>query len=182
MAEKTEEAALLAKTEGAPDNGRVLVMTDGEETLGYVVVALEDDTLVFYGFSVSGQTDFTKAKPDPMTTFVLDTLMRSAASFGETNGMNHIRTAFPDFFDFFKQRGFAVAEDHAEAPMSLIVHYAVLPQNCRGLLPAVFCFFRKFRFSPAIGCIFRLKMVKYLDRIKVGYYVLCEEHKISRKT
>ena len=123
MAEKTEEAALLAKTEGAPDNGRVLVMTDGEETLGYVVVALEDDTLVFYGFSVSGQTDFTKAKPDPMTTFVLDTLMRSAASFGETNGMNHIRTAFPDFFDFFKQRGFAVAEDHAEAPMSLIVHY-----------------------------------------------------------
>ena len=88
-----------------------------------VVVALEDDTLVFYGFSVSGQTDFTKAKPDPMTTFVLDTLMRSAASFGETNGMNHIRTAFPDFFDFFKQRGFAVAEDHAEAPMSLIVHY-----------------------------------------------------------
>ena len=123
MAEKTEEAALLAKTEGAPDNGRVLVMTDGEETLGYVVVALEDDTLVFYGFSVSGQTDFTKAKPDPMTTFVLDTLMRSAASFGETNGMNHIRTAFPDFFDFFKQRGFTVAEDHAEAPMSLIVHY-----------------------------------------------------------
>lgn len=83
----------------------------------------EDDTLVFYGFSVSGQTDFTKSKPDPMTTFVLDTLMRSAASFGETNGMNHIRTAFPDFFDFFKQRGFAVAEDHAEAPMSLIVHY-----------------------------------------------------------
>ena len=69
MAEKTEEAALLAKTEGAPDNGRVLVMTDGEETLGYVVVALEDDTLVFYGFSVSGQADFTKAKPDPMTTF-----------------------------------------------------------------------------------------------------------------
>ena len=123
MAEKIEEAALLAKTEGAPDNGRVLVMTDGEETLGYVVVALEDDTLVFYGFSVSGQTDFTKAKPDPMTTFVLDTLMRSAASFGETNGMNHLRTAFPDFFDFFKQRGFTVAEDHAEAPMSLIVHY-----------------------------------------------------------
>ena len=123
MAEKTEEAALLAKTEGAPDSGRVLVMTDSEETLGYVVVALEDDTLVFYGFSVSGQTDFTKAKPDPMTGFVLDTLMRSAASFGETNGMNHIRTAFPDFFDFFKQRGFTVAEDHAEAPMSLIVHY-----------------------------------------------------------
>ena len=123
MAEKTEEAALLAKTEGAPGNGRVLVMTDGEETLGYVVVALEDDTLVFYGFSVSGQTDFTKAKPDPMTAFVLDTLMRSAASFGETNGMNHIRTAFPDFFDVFKQRGFTVAEDHAEAPMSLIVQY-----------------------------------------------------------
>lgn len=123
MAEKTEEAALLAKTEGAPADGRVLVMTDGEETLGHVVVALEDDTLVFYGFSVSGQTDFTKNKPDPMTVFVLDTLMRSAASFGETNGMNHIRTAFPDFYDFFRQRGFEIKGDYAEAPMSLIVHY-----------------------------------------------------------
>ncbi len=78
---------------GAPDNGRVLVMTDGEETLGlWSSSRLKTTRLSFYGFSVSGQTDFTKAKPDPMTIFVLDTLMRSAASFGETNGMNHIRT------------------------------------------------------------------------------------------
>ena len=149
MAEKTEEAALLAKTEGAPDNGRVLVMTDGEETLGYVVVALADDTLVFYGFSVSGQTDSTKAKPDPMTTFVLDTLMRSAASFGETNGMNHIRTAFPDFFDFFKQRGFAVAEDHAEAPMSLIVHYEYTQNAAKRDL------FMRYCLKIAAGCCLR---------------------------
>ena len=28
---------------------------------------------------------------------------------------------------------------------------------------------------------FRLKMVKYLDRIKVGYYVLCENTKYPEK-
>ena len=65
MAEKTEEAALLAKTEGAPDNGRVLVMTDGEETLGYVVVALEDDTLVFTAFPSPGRPISQKQSPTP---------------------------------------------------------------------------------------------------------------------
>lgn len=68
MAEKTEEAALLAKTEGAPDNGHVLVMTDSEETLGYVVVALEDDTLVFYGFP-SPADRFHKSKARPHDDF-----------------------------------------------------------------------------------------------------------------
>ena len=176
MAEKTEEAALLAKTEGAPDNGRVLVMTDGEETLGYVVVAIEDDTLVFYGFSVSGQTDFTKAKPDPMTTFVLDTLMRSAASFlqaARVCGCGRSRRSADE-----PHCALRIKPKMPQSETSLCGIASKLPRAAAcGVL-----FFRKFRFSPAIGCIFRLKMVKYLDRIKVGYYVLCEEHKISRKT
>ena len=96
-------------------------MTDGEETLNVVRRRRRQPPHVLRLFRLG--RPISRPKPDPMTTFVLDTLMRSAASFGETNGMNHIRTAFPDFFDFFKQRGFAVAEDHAEAPMSLIVHY-----------------------------------------------------------
>ena len=123
MQEKDREEAICRKTEGAGADARVLVMTDGDAELGYAVAAVQDETLVLYGFSVSGRTDFTQEKPDMETVIILDTLMRSAASFGETNGANRIRTAFPDFFDFFKLRGFAVEETHAETPMSTIVHY-----------------------------------------------------------
>ena len=40
-----------------------------------------------------------------------------------TDGADRIRTTFPDFYDFFRLRGFEAAESHMEAPMSAIVHY-----------------------------------------------------------
>ena len=98
-------------------------MTDGADELGLVVAGVRERTLVVYGFSVAGRTDFTAEKPDAETVFILDTLLRSAASFGEVNGADRIRTTFPDFYDFFRLRGFEAAESHMEAPMSAIVHY-----------------------------------------------------------
>ena len=88
-----------------------------------MVAGVRERTLVVYGFSVAGRTDFTAEKPDAETVFILDTLLRSAASFGEVNGADRIRTTFPDFYDFFRLRGFEAAESHMEAPMSAIVHY-----------------------------------------------------------
>ena len=113
MEERDREAAVLRETPGADAEARVLVMTDGAR----------ERTLVVYGFSVAGRTDFTAEKPDAETVFILDTLLRSAASFGEVNGADRIRTTFPDFYDFFRLRGFEAAESHMEAPMSAIVHY-----------------------------------------------------------
>ena len=49
--------------------------------------------------------------------------MRSAASWGEDHGAEAIATCFPDFFSFFKARGFTVDEEHAFTPMSTIVRY-----------------------------------------------------------
>ena len=66
---------------------------------------------------------FAAEKPDAETVFVLDTLLRAAASFGEVHGARRIRTAFPDFYDFFRLRGFEALEQYAEAPMEAIVHY-----------------------------------------------------------
>lgn len=123
MQEKVKEEAICRETAGADAESRVLEMTDGEESMGYVVVSLKADTLYIHGFSVNGRTDFSAEKPDMGTVFILDTLMRSAASFGEANGANYIRTTFPDFFDFFKLRHFTIEADHAKTPMSTIVHY-----------------------------------------------------------
>lgn len=121
MADREREKELLAAVEGAGPEARVLAMTDGGEVLGTVAVELRDGTLHILQMR-AGEYDFSR-KPQGEEAFILDTLLRSAASWGENFGAGEIVTAFPDFFDFFKARGFAADDTHAFTPMSTIVRY-----------------------------------------------------------
>ena len=121
MADREREKELLAAVEGAGPEARVLAMTDGGEVLGTVAVELRDGTLHILQMR-AGEYDFSR-KPQGEEAFILDTLLRSAASWGENFGAGEIVTAFPDFFDFFKARGFASDDSHAFTPMSTIVRY-----------------------------------------------------------
>lgn len=121
MADREREKELLAAVEGAGPEARVLAMTDREEELGTVAVELRDGTLHILQMR-AGEYDFSR-KPQGEEAFILDTLLRSAASWGENFGAGEIVTAFPDFFDFFKARGFASDDSHAFTPMSTIVRY-----------------------------------------------------------
>lgn len=121
MADREREKELLAAVEGAGPEARVLAMTDRGEELGTVAVELRDGTLHILQMR-AGEYDFSR-KPQGEEAFILDTLLRSAASWGENFGAEEIVTAFPDFFDFFKARGFAADDTHAFAPMSTIVRY-----------------------------------------------------------
>lgn len=121
MADREREKELLAAVEGAGPEARVLAMTDREEELGTVAVELRDGTLHILQMR-AGEYDFSR-KPQGEEAFILDTLLRSAASWGENFGAGEIVTAFPDFFDFFKARGFASDDTHAFTPMSTIVRY-----------------------------------------------------------
>ena len=121
MEDREQEKELLAAVETAGAEARVLAMKDRGELLGYAAVELENNVLRILKLS-AGEYDFT-GKPQGETAFVLDTLTRSAASYGETFGAEEIVTAFPDFFGFFKARGFQTDETHAFTPMSTIVRY-----------------------------------------------------------
>ncbi len=121
MADREREKELLAAVEGAGPEARVLAMTDRGEVLGTVAVELRDGTLHILQMR-AGEYDFSR-KPQGEEAFILDTLLRSAASWGENFGAGEIVTAFPDFFDFFKARGFASDDSHAFTPMSTIVRY-----------------------------------------------------------
>ena len=121
MADREREKELLAAVEGAGLEARVLAMTDRGEELGTVAVELRDGTLHILQMR-AGEYDFSR-KPQGEEAFILDTLLRSAASWGENFGAGEIVTAFPDFFDFFKARGFAADDTHAFTPMSTIVRY-----------------------------------------------------------
>lgn len=121
MADREREKEQLAAVEGAGPEARVLAMTDRGEELGTVAVELRDGTLHILQMR-AGEYDFSR-KPQGEEAFILDTLLRSAASWGENFGAGEIVTAFPDFFDFFKARGFAADDTHAFTPMSTIVRY-----------------------------------------------------------
>ena len=118
MEDREEEKGLLAD---AGVEGRVLLMKDGGQPVGYVIVDLEERTLHLRKLSVQGY-DFA-APPQGESVFILDTLMRSAASYGEDHGADEIVTDFPDFYGFLKARGFETDEARAFTPMSTIVRY-----------------------------------------------------------
>lgn len=122
MEDRAREAERL-RALGVAEDARLLLMTECGEELGYAAVRLEGETLYLLKFGTGSGADLLAAAPDAEGAFLLDTLMRSAASFGEVHGAGRIETVFPDRFGFFAQRGFVVEQDHAEAPMSLIVHY-----------------------------------------------------------
>ena len=97
-------------------------MTEANTLMGYVIVAVENDDLFIIKMNALNYN--FEEKPNPEQTFILDSLMRSAASYGETFGANKITTLFPDFFDFFKLRGFDTDKTSAATKMSTIIKYS----------------------------------------------------------
>lgn len=117
MQNKQQEEEILKGIGASEANARVLEMTEQSELLGWVAVDILDETLRMLKFNICQDVSEFEG------IFYLDTLMRSAASFGETNGADKLATTEPSLNDFFKKRGFDVDSVHAFAPMSLIVHY-----------------------------------------------------------
>lgn len=116
-----EELSLLSQIGVAGANARVLAMRERGNTLGWVALELDEKTLRILRLYSEGY-DFSRP-PKGEEIFILDSLMRSAASYGETFGADRIETAFPDFFGFFQTRGFDHDEKCAFTPMSTIVKY-----------------------------------------------------------
>lgn len=121
MQDRERERELLSGVEGAGAEARILAMTDRGGMLGYAAVELAEGALRILALSAGGY-DFSR-KPQGEEVFILDTLMRSAASYGDNFGADRIETAFPDFFGFFTARGFEADDTHAFTPMSTVVKY-----------------------------------------------------------
>ncbi|NBI17052.1 hypothetical protein D1841_03815 [Neglecta sp. X4] len=121
MEDREKERSLLERLPLSGGEARVLLMKDKGEPLGHAAVELWEDTLRILKLEAAGWD--SSQKPQGEQIFILDTLMRSAASYGETFGAGKIETAFPDFFGFFQARGFETDDAHSFGPMSLIVKY-----------------------------------------------------------
>jgi hypothetical protein len=120
VSDKEREKIFLRKM-SVSDDAVVLEMTEKESTLGVVALKIKEEKLYILSLLAEGYS--FDEKPDVEQNFILDSLVRAAASYGETNGATEIHISFCDFHDFMKNRGFDVQGGHAYAPMSLIVKY-----------------------------------------------------------
>lgn len=96
-------------------------MRDAGELLGYAALSLKKPAVLVHKFVLEGY-DF-KSIPDLEQGFVLDSLMRASASYGETNGMTEVILELEDIGDFFKSRGFEEDNSRLITPMETIVKY-----------------------------------------------------------
>ncbi|MDO4459614.1 MAG: hypothetical protein Q4C42_05950 [Clostridia bacterium] len=117
MKDKDREKDLLLKAEVNGDSSCVLELSDSNESFGYVIVDINDEDLRIHDFVLGENVSETEKK------FFLDFLMRAAASYGENRNAKRIITVRNSWNDFLKTKGFETDENHAFAPMSLIVHY-----------------------------------------------------------
>ena len=106
MADREREKELLAAVEGAGPEARVLAMTDRGEELGTVAVELRDGTLHILQMR-AGEYDFSR-KPQGEEAFILDTLLRSAASWGGELRSGGDRHGLPGFLRFLQGAGLCV--------------------------------------------------------------------------
>lgn len=121
MEDREQEKARLEGLPIGSGEPRVLSMKDRGEEMGYAAVELCEGVLRILKLEAAGY-DFSE-KPQGEAAFILDTLLRSAASYGEALGAGKLETAFPDFYGFFRARGFETDAQHAFGPMSRIVQY-----------------------------------------------------------
>lgn len=120
--EEKEQAEKILLEAGVNDKAaRVLQMLDGAAVLGNVLLRLQEDAVAILKFTVPGYG--FDVQPDAEQGFVLDSLMRAAASYGENNGAAKIIMEFPDFYGFFKARGFSETKGWLHTPMETIVSY-----------------------------------------------------------
>lgn len=97
-------------------------MTDRDVVMGSCFLHLDNGKATILKLD-AGDYDLTE-KPDMEQSFILDSLIRSAASYAETKGSLHVETAFPDFHGFFKRMGFQTDNDHAFGTVGVIIKYS----------------------------------------------------------
>ncbi len=98
------------------------MMTERGIELGLVATEIIEKRLIILEFDLLNSCDFDNLNLEE--EFFVDSLMRSAASYGETNGADFIELKSNTYNKFLAKKGFTVTDTHAFAPMSLIVKYS----------------------------------------------------------
>lgn len=120
MEDTLQKAAILAQYPNICGRGDVLEMREKDTLFGTIVVAVDGKTLCIYNMTVSGES---WGSLDAMGKLTADSLLRSAASYGEHFGADVIVAEKGPFVSFLQIKGFVEENDILTAPMSAFVHW-----------------------------------------------------------
>ena len=119
MEDTARKQAILAEYPRISGKADVIVMAEKALEYGSAVLSLDGTVLKLYGITVCGQS---LSELDMTGKFVADSLMRSAASYGEHHGATRIESYIPALNDFLEKKGFTLEDGCMATPMSTIVH------------------------------------------------------------
>lgn len=119
MKDALRKQQILAGYPAISGKADVIVMCEKEAEFGTAVLAVDGAILKIFDITVNGQ-DLTAL--DGMGNLVADSLMRSAASYGENFGANRIEAYVPALSGFLEAKGFTPEDGCMATPMTTIVH------------------------------------------------------------
>ncbi len=118
MEDSAGKARILSRFPATGGRTDVIVMREKDEVFGTAVLAVDGGVVQLWDVAVSGQD---LASLDGMGRLVADSLVRAAASYGETFGAVRIEAYLPALSAVLAQQGFVPAQGCMAAPMSAIV-------------------------------------------------------------
>lgn len=101
---------------GAENNARVLVMSEGDRELGYVVVDVRSSVVRMLKMEIFGCDNL--AELDVRSRMCADSMMRAAASYGATVGAYQIESQVDGLQQFLFGCGFIQSNHKLSSPLS----------------------------------------------------------------
>jgi len=116
MKDRTRAGLIIQTLHDAEADAEVLLMSDGSNELGYVVIDMISSVIRMLKMEVFGCHDFTNLKEQ--NRMCADSLMRATASYGATVGAYQIESQIDGLECFLKSVGFSTSENKLVSPLS----------------------------------------------------------------
>jgi len=116
MKDRTRAGLIIQTLHDAEADAEVLLMSDGSNELGYVVIDMISSVIRMLKMEVFGCHDFTNLKEQ--NRMCADSLMRATASYGATVGAYQIESQIDGLEYFLQSVGFSASENKLVSPLS----------------------------------------------------------------
>ena len=116
MKNRTRAGQITQTVHDAETDAEVLLMCDGLNELGYVVIDMRSSIIRMLKMEVFGCNDLTNL--NEQSRMYADSMMRAAASYGATIGAYQIESRIDGLEYFFHSVGFNTSDDKLLSPLS----------------------------------------------------------------
>lgn len=115
MKNRVRAGRILQAVPGAEPDTEVLVMSDGQDELGYVVIDIKSSVIRMLKMEVCGGCDLTKL--NEQNRMYADSMMRAAASYGATIGAYQIESQIDELKYYLHSVGFITSKNGLVSPL-----------------------------------------------------------------